>query len=145
MFKNIFITSLAVFMLIACSDEVETINGPAVSLSPDDIVGTWTLSEINYPEGDSLVIRYPEEDIISITFKFWENKTGQMLEFETGVTDIENFQWSVNGNSIVFMWENSDVENILCHLTEDTLCFKYSFNTPTGEIVLATYIFIREE
>ena len=145
MFTKIVLASLVVFVLIACSDEVETINGPGNSISPDDIVGIWILSEINYLQGDSLIIRYPEEDTIAITFKFWENKTGQMLQFEKGVTHIENYQWSVNGNSIVFIWENGDVENIQCHRTVLTLCLEYSFTTSDGEIVLATYVFTKEK
>jgi hypothetical protein len=143
MINKFIIASLAVFMLIACSNEDETINGPIDSISPDAIVGIWTLSEINYPQGDSLVIRYPEEDTISITFKFWKNKTGQMLQFEKGATDTENFHWNLSGNSIVFIWETGEVENITCHQTENKLCLKYSFTTPTGEIVLAIFVFTK--
>ena len=144
MIKNFLLVSLAGFILIACSDEVETINGPTDSISHDDIVGTWSLSEINYSQGDSLVVRYPEDDAISITFKFWMDNTGQILEFNKGVTDIHDFQWNVRSNSIVLTWDLGEVEYIKCHLIEETLCLEYSYETSTGVIVLATYIFMQE-
>ena len=144
MLHKVILVMVLGFLLVNCSSEVENINGPANSISHDDIVGIWSLSEINYSQGDSLVVRYPEDDAISITFKFWKDNTGQMLQFQKGVTDIHDFQWNVRSNSIVLTWDKGEVEYIKCHLIEETLCLEYSYETSTGVIVLATYIFMQE-
>jgi hypothetical protein len=144
MFIRIIIISIVGFSLVTCSNEDGTITAPVTSIKSDDIVGTWSLFQIEYLKGDSTVIISPEEEAISITFKFWENKTGLLLEIEKGTTEIHNFQWNVIGATITFVWEDREPEYITCDVLDDTLCIDYSFRTPTGEIVLASYIFQKE-
>jgi hypothetical protein len=144
MFIRIIVISIIGFSLVACSNEDGTIVSPATSIASDDVVGTWSLFQIEYPMDNSIVTISPEEAATIITFKFWGDKTGQLLQIEKGTISIHNFQWNVIGATITVIWENGEAEHITCDMQDETLCMKYAFRTPTGEIVLASYIFLKE-
>ena len=137
-------TSLTFLLLIACSKESDQLTTPQNNVSNDDIIGTWVLTEIQYPSGGNTITVLPENIGISITLKFFDNKTGQLIEFENGSTDIDVFIWNNFGTAIEIIYENGHGEMLRCELIESNLHIEYGFETNEGNIVLASFVFEKE-
>ena len=136
--------SLTFLLLIACSKESDQLTTPQNNVSNDDIIGTWVLTEIQYPSGGNTITVLPENIGISITLKFFDNKTGQLIEFENGSTDIDVFIWNNFGTAIEIIYENGHGEMLRCELIESNLHIEYGFETNEGNIVLASFVFEKE-
>ena len=138
------ITILIFLLLIACSKESDQISAPQNNINNDEIIGTWLLTEIQYPSGGNTITVLPENNGISMTLKFFDTKTGQMTKFENGSTIIDVFIWNMLGSIVEIVDEDGDWEPLRCELIESNLHIGYGFETNEGNIVLASYIFQKE-
>jgi hypothetical protein len=132
-------------VMIACTDEVDSLVAINETLSDSDIVGTWALTEISYDSSGVNIRLSPAVATYSLTLKFWENKQGQILSFDSGGTTVQNINWYIQGNVIIFISENNNEEYIRCELIDQHLCLNYAYTTLAGEQVLALYNFVKEE
>ena len=131
--------------MIACTNEADNIVTTNETLSNSDIVGTWFLTEISYDSSGVNISLSPAVVAYSLTLKFWENKQGQILSFDSGGTKVQNINWYIQGNVIILNSDNEDEEYIRCEFIDQCLCLKYAYTTLAGEQVLALYIFTKEE
>ena len=131
-------------VMMACTDEADSVVTTNETLSNSDIVGTWALTEISYDSSGVNIRLSPGVAAYSLTLKFWENKQGQILNFDTGGTRVQNIKWYIQGNVIIFISENNDEEYIRCEFIDQHLCLNYAYTTLAGEQVLALYIFAKE-
>ena len=131
--------------MIACTNEADNIVTTNETLSNSDIVGTWFLTEISYDSSGVNISLSPAVVAYSLTLKFWENKQGQILSFDSGGTKVQNINWYIQGNLIILNSDNKDEEYIRCEFIDQRLCLKYAYTTLAGDQVLALYIFTREE
>ena len=131
--------------MIGCTNEADNIVTTNESLSNNDIVGTWVLMEISYDSSGVNISLFPAVIAYSLTLKFWENKQGQILSFDSGGTKVQNINWYIQGNVIILNSNNEDEEYIRCEFIDQCLCLKYAYTTLAGDQVLALYIFTREE
>lgn len=138
------IASLTFLLLIACSEKSDQITTPQNNVSNDDIIGTWVLTEIQYPSGGNTITVLPENIGISMTLKFFDNKTGQLIQFENGSTNIDAFIWNNLGSDVEIIYENGQGEMLRCELIESNLHIEYGFETNEGNIVLASFVFEKE-
>jgi hypothetical protein len=132
-------------VMMACTDEADSVVTTNESLSNNDIVGTWVLTEISYDSSGVNISLSPAVVAYSLTLKFWENKQGQILSFDSGETTVQNINWYIQGNVIIFISENNDEEYIRCEFIDQHLYLNYAYTTLAGEQVLALYIFAKEE
>jgi hypothetical protein len=79
-----------------------------------------------------------------MTIKFFDNKTGQLIKFENGSTDIDVFIWNNLGTVLEIIYENGHEELLRCELIESNLHIEYGFETNEGNTVLASYVFEKE-
>lgn len=138
------ITILIFLLLIACSKESDQISAPQNNINNDEIIGTWLLTEIQYPSGGNTITVLPENNGISMILKFFDNKTGQMTKFENGSTIIDVFIWNMLGSIVEIVDEDGDWEPLRCELIKRNLHIGYGFETNEGNIVLASYIFQKQ-
>ena len=138
------LASLTFLLLIACSEESDQITTPQNNVNNDEIMGIWLLTEIQYPSGGNTITVLPENIGISMTLKFFDNKTGQLIKFENGSTDIDVFIWNNLGTVVEIIYENGHEELLRCELIESNLHIEYGFETNEGNIVLASYVFEKE-
>ena len=131
-------------LLIACSEESDQITTPQNNVNNDEIMGIWLLTEIQYPSGGNTITVLPENIGISMTLKFFDNKTGQLIKFENGSTDIDVFIWNNLGTVVEIIYENGHEELLRCELIESNLHIEYGFETNEGNIVLASFVFEKE-
>ena len=132
-------------VMMACTDEADSVVTTNETLSNNDIVGTWILTEISYDSSGVNISLSPATVAYSLTLKFWENKQGQILSFDSGGTRVQNINWYIQGNVIILNSDNKDEEYIRCEFIDQRLCLKYAYTTLAGEQVLALYIFAKEE
>jgi len=148
-------------VMMACTDEADSVVATNETISNNDIVGTWFLTEISYDSSGvniSLspgVATYsltlvnisvsPTVGSYSLTLKFWENKQGQIISFDSGGTKVQNINWYIQGNVIILNLDNEDEEYIRSEFIDQRLCLKYAYTTLAGDQELALYIFTREE
>jgi hypothetical protein len=147
MYRQKLVLAMAIFtflLLIACSEESDQITTPQNNVSNDDIIGTWVLTEIQYPSGGNTITVLPGNIGISMTLKFFDNKTGQLIQFENGSTDIDAFIWNNFGTAIDIIYENGHEETLRCEFIESNLHIEYGFETNEGNIVLASFVFEKE-
>jgi len=130
---------------MACTDEADSVVTTNETISNNDIVGTWFLAEISYDSSGVNIIVSPTVGSYSITLKFWENKQGQIISFDSCGTKVQNINWYIQGNVIILNSENNNEEYIRCEFIDKCLCLKYAYTTLAGDQVLALYIFTREE
>ena len=138
------LASLTFLLLIACSEESDQIIVPQNNINNDEIIGTWLLTEIQYPSSGNTITVLPENNGISMTLKFFDTKTGQMIKFEKGSTNIDVFIWNNLGPVVEIIDEDGDWETLRCELIESNLHIEYGFETNEGNIVLASYVFEKE-
>jgi hypothetical protein len=138
------IASLTFLLLIACSEESDQITTPQNNVNNNEIIGTWILTEIQYPSGGNTITVLPGNIGISMTIKFFDNKTGQLIQFENGSTDIDVFIWNNLGSDVEIIYENGHGEMLRCELIESNLHIEYGFETNEGNTVLASYVFEKE-
>ncbi len=138
------IASLTFLLLIACSEESDQITTPQNNVNNNEIIGIWILTEIQYPSGGNTITVLPENIGISMTIKFFDNKTGQLIQFENGSTDIDAFIWNNLGPDVEIIYENGHEEMLRCELIESNLHIEYGFETNEGNTVLASYVFEKE-
>ena len=138
------IASLTFLLLNACSEESNQITAPQNNVNNDEIIGTWVLTEIQYPSGGNTITVLPGNIGISITLKFFDNKTGQLIQIENGSTDIDVFIWNNLGPDVEIIYENGQGEMLRCELIESNLHIEYGFETNEGNTVLASYVFEKE-
>jgi hypothetical protein len=131
-------------VIMGCTDEADSLVANNETLSNSDIVGTWTLTEISYDSSGVNISLSPAVAAYSLTLKFWENKQGQILSFDAGGTTVQNINWYIQGNVIIFISENNDEDYIRCEFIDQHLCLNYAYTTLAGEQVLALYIFAKE-
>jgi hypothetical protein len=131
--------------MIACTNEADNIVTTNESLSNNDIVGTWVLMEISYDSSGQNISLSPAVGAYSLTLKFWENKKGQIISFDSGGTKVQNINWYIQGNVLILISDDNDEEYIRCEFIDQRLCLKYAYTTLAGEQVLALYIFSKEE
>jgi hypothetical protein len=79
-----------------------------------------------------------------MTLKFFDNKTGQLMQFENGSTNIDAFIWNNLGPDVEIIYENGQGEMLRCELIESNLHIEYGFETNEGNTVLASYVFEKE-
>ena len=147
MFGKKFLLNIITFIfliIVACSDESDQITKSQDSISNEDIIGTWRLREIKYPSGENEITVLPENEGISMTLKFFDTKTGQMITIENGSTDIDNFTWNILGTVVEIIYDNGDWEPLRCRLIKGDLQIEYGFETNEDNMVLASYIFDKE-
>ena len=147
MFGKKFLLNIITFIflvIVACSDESDQITKSQDSISNEDIIGTWQLREIKYPSGENEITVLPENEGISMTLKFFDTKTGQMITIENGSTDIDNFTWNILGTVVEIIYDNGDWEPLRCRLIKGDLQIEYGFETNEDNMVLASYIFDKE-
>ena len=137
-------TIFTFLLLIACSEESDQITTPQNNINNDEIMGIWLLTEIQYPTGGNTITVLPENIGISMTLKFFDNKTGQLIKFENGSTDIDVFIWNNLGTVVEIIYENGHEELLRCELIESNLLIEYGFETNEGNIVLALFVFEKE-
>ena len=138
------LASLTFLLLIACSEESDQITTPQNNVNNDEIMGIWLLTEIQYPSGGNTITVLPENIGISMTLKFFDNKTGQLIKFENGSTDIDVFIWNNLGTVVEIIYENGHEELLRCELIESNLHIEYGFETNEGNTVLASFVFEKE-
>ncbi len=138
------IASLTFLLLNACSEESNQITAPQNNVNNDEIIGTWVLTEIQYPSGGNTITVLPGDIGISMTLKFFDNKTGQLIQIENGSTDIDVFIWNNLGSDVEIIYENGQGEMLRCELIESKLHIEYGFETNEGNTVLASYVFEKE-
>ena len=131
--------------MMACTDEADSVVTTNETISNNDIVGTWFLTEISYDSSGVNISVSPTVGSYSLTLKFWENKQGQIISYDSGVTKVQNINWNIQGNVIIFISENNDEEYIRCEFIDQHLCLNYAYTTLAGNQVLALYIFTKEE
>ena len=136
--------SLTFLLLNACSEESNQITAPQNNVNNDEIIGTWVLTEIQYPSGGNTITVLPGNIGISMTLKFFDNKTGQLIQIENGSTDIDVFIWNNLGPDVEIIYENGQGEMLRCELIESKLHIEYGFETNEGNTVLASYVFEKE-
>jgi hypothetical protein len=147
MFGKKFLLNIITFIfliIVACSDESDQITKSQDSISNEDIIGTWQLREIKYPSGENEITVLPENEGISMTLKFFDTKTGQMITIENGSTDIDNFTWNILGTVVEIIYDNGDWEPLRCRLIKGDLQIEYGFEPNEDNMVLASYIFDKE-
>jgi len=147
MYRQKLVLAMAIFtflLLIACSEESDQITTPQNNVNNDEIMGIWLLTEIQYPSGGNTITVLPENIGISMTLKFFDNKTGQLIKFENGSTDIDVFIWNNLGTVVEIIYENGHEELLRCELIESNLHIEYGFETNEGNIVLASFVFEKE-
>ena len=147
MYRQKLVLAMAIFtflLLIACSEESDQITTPQNNINNDEIMGIWLLTEIQYPTGGNTITVLPENIVISMTLKFFDNKTGQLIKFENGSTDIDVFIWNNLGSDVEIIYENGHGEMLRCALIESNLHIEYGFETNEGNIVLASFVFEKE-
>ena len=147
MFGKKFLLNIITFIfliIVACSDESDQITKSQDSISNEDIIGTWQLREIKYPSGENEITVLPENEGISMTLKFFDTKTGQMITIENGSTDIDNFRWNILGTVVEIIYDNGNWEPLRCRLIKGDLQIEYGFETNEDNMVLASYIFDKE-
>jgi hypothetical protein len=137
--------TLTFLLLIACSEESDQITTSPNNVNNDDIIGTWLLAEIQYPSGGNTITVLPENIGISMTLKFFDNKTGQLIQFENGSSDIDVFIWNNLGPDVEIVYENGHGEMLRCEFIESNLHIEYGFETNDGSTVLASFVFEKEE
>ncbi len=135
---------LTFLLLIACSEESDQITTPQNNVNNDEIIGTWLLTEIQYPSGGNTITVLPENIGISMTLKFFDTKTGQMIKIENGSTNIDVFIWNNLGPVVEIIDDDGDWEMLRCEFIESNLHIEYGFETNEGNIVLASYVFEKE-
>ena len=135
---------LTFLLLIACSEESNQITAPQNNINNDEIIGTWLLTEIQYPSGGNTITVLPENIGISMTLKFFDTKTGQMIKIENGSTNIDVFIWNNLGSVVEIIDDDGDWEMLRCEFIESNLHIEYGFETNEGNIVLASYVFEKE-
>ena len=134
-----------ILTMMACTDEADSVVTTNETISNNDIEGTWFLKEISYDSSGVNISVSPAVVAYSLTLKFWENKQGQIISYDSGVTKVQNINWNIQGNVIIFISENNDEEYIRCEFIDQHLCLNYAYTTLAGEQVLALYIFTKEE
>ena len=139
-----FMASLTFLLLNACSEESNQITAPQNNVNNNEIIGTWVLTEIQYHSGGNTITVLPGNIGISMTLKFFDNKTGQLIQIENGSTDIDVFIWNNLGPDVEIIYENGQGEMLRCELIESNLHIEYGFETNEGNIVLASYVFEKE-
>ena len=132
-------------VMMACTDEADSVVTTNDTISKSDIVGTWFLTEISYDSSGVNISLSPGVAAYSLTLKFWENKQGQILSFDSGGTKVQNINWYIQGNVIILNSDNEGEEYIRCEFIDQRLCLKYAYTTLAGDQVLALYIFTRKE
>ena len=132
-------------VMMACTDEADSVVTTNETISNNDIVGTWFLTEISYDSSGVNISVSPTVGSYSLTLKFWENKQGQIISFDSGGTKVQNINWYIQGNVIILNSDNEDEEYIRCEFIDQRLCLKYAYTTLAGDQVLALYIFTMEE
>lgn len=132
-------------VMMACTDEADSVVTTNETISNNDIVGTWLLTEISYDSSGVNISLSPAVVAYSLTLKFWENKQGQIISFDSGGTKVQNINWYIQGNVIILNSDNGDEEYIRCDFIDQRLCLKYAYTTLAGDQVLALYIFTKEE
>jgi hypothetical protein len=131
-------------VMMACTDEADSVVTTNDTLSDSDIVGTWALTEISYDSSGVNISLSPAVIAYSLTLKFWENKQGQIISFDSGGTKVQNINWYIQGNVIILNSDNEEEEYIRCEFIDQHLCLNYAYTTLAGEQVLALYIFAKE-
>ena len=147
MYRQKLVLAMAIFtflLLIACSEESDQFTTPQNNVNNDEIIGTWVLTEIQYPSGGNTITVLPENIGISMTLKFFDNKTGQLIKFENGSTNIDAFIWDNLGPDVEIIYENGQGEMLRCELIESNLHIEYGFETNEGNTVLASYVIEKE-
>jgi len=147
MYRQKLVLAMAIFtffLLIACSEESNQITAPQNNVNNDEIMGTWLLTEIQYPSEGNTITVLPENIGISMTLKFFDNKSGQLIKFENGSTDMDAFIWNNLGTVVEIIYENGHEEMLRCELIESNLHIEYGFETNEGNIVLASFVFEKE-
>ncbi len=143
--KSVLVMAIFTFLLlIACSEESDQITAPQNNVNNDEIIGTWLLTEIRYPSGENTITVLPGNIGLSMTLKFFNNKTGQLIQFENGSTDIDVFIWNNLGTVVEIIYENGHEEMLRCELIESNLHIEYGFETNEGNTVLASFVFEKE-
>jgi len=132
-------------VMMACTDEADSVVTTNETISNNDIVGTWFLTEISYDSSGVNISVSPTVGSYSLTLKFWENKQGQIISFDSGGTKVQNINWYIQGNVIILNLDNEDEEYIRSEFIDQRLCLKYAYTTLAGDQELALYIFTREE
>jgi hypothetical protein len=132
-------------VMMACTDEADSVVTTNETISNNDIEGTWFLTEISYDSSGVNISVSPVVVAYSLTLKFWENKQGQIISFDSGGTKVQNINWYIQGNVIILNSDNEDEEYIRCEFIDQHLCLKYAYTTLAGDQVLALYIFTKEE
>ncbi len=140
----LFMATLTFLLLNACSEESNQITAPPNNVNNDEIIGTWVLTEIQYPSGGNTITVLPGNIGISMTLKFFDNKTGQLIQIENGSTDIDVFIWNNLGSDVEIVYENGHGEMLRCEFIESNLHIEYGFETNEGNTVLASYVFEKE-
>ena len=137
-------TIFTFLLLIACSEKSNQITAPQNNVNNDEIMGTWLLTEIQYPSEGNTITVLPENIGISMTLKFFDNKSGQLIKFENGSTDMDAFIWNNLGTVVEIIYENGHEEMLRCELIESNLHIEYGFETNEGNTVLASFVFEKE-
>jgi hypothetical protein len=132
-------------VMMACTDEADSVVTTNETISNNDIVGTWFLTEISYDSSGVNISVSPTVGSYSLTLKFWENKQGQIISFDSGGTKVQNINWYIQGNVIILNSENNNEEYIRCEFIDQCLCLRYAYTTLAGDQVPALYIFTKEE
>ena len=102
------ITIIFFLSLTACSEEGYQITAPQNNINNDEIIGIWSLTEIQYPSSGNTITVLPENIGISMTIKFFDTKTGQMTKFENGSTSIDVFIWNILRSVVEIIDEDGD-------------------------------------
>jgi hypothetical protein len=133
-----------ILILAACSNENQSPTAPSLSNSNDELIGIWELISIEYYSGTNLITESPKKAGISVTFKFNADKSGQILNFQNGNSQISNFSWSIRGATLTLIYEDGTSESLTCNLNDSLLKISYAYKTSSGENVLATFVFENE-
>lgn len=144
--KKLLLNIIAFILLIftACSNEGNQITESQNNINNDDIIGTWLLKEIKYPTGENEITVLPENTGLSMTLKFFDTKTGQMIKMERGSTDIDDFSWNILGSVVEIIDDDGDWESLRCKFANSKLCIEYGFETEEDRMVLASYVFEKD-
>jgi hypothetical protein len=140
------LTIFTFLFLTACSEESDLIITPQNDISNENkIIGTWLLTEIQYPSNGNTIKVLPGDFGISMTLKFFENKMGQMIRIEKGSTRVDVFTWNVLGPVVEVVDEDGDWETLRCEFIDGDLCIEHGFETLDGELVIATFVFEKKQ
>lgn len=145
LYKILFVIQILIFLFFsACSEKNDSVTSSQNILSYDEVIGTWLLVEINYPSNGNTVTVTPSNIGLSMTLKFFDTKSGQIISIENGSARVDDFYWNISGSVVEIIDDEGKWESLRCNFSEGKLCIEYGFEPSEGNLVLASFVFEKD-